>query len=954
MTRSNVISGLILFIILALNGITIYSINKRYVNFLNETLLQQSQLCGEYMENTLLQFSSDINQELNMHKYSEIFGDPAMFREATQSLRLFYTKYRDLITNISVYDNKKNFYALYLDTEDKFGKSDRFVVDSFPRKTQTRLYPRDRVEQEGSILKYYYPYFGQDVVNGNVMVEVDIKRFANEIFNLYPLGNTVQWQWILDADGNIILHNFDSDSTEIDFLNELADSVENEVIGIVEHLFREKDGSKKKVYTAFYPLSIYSKKMGIMFSVSKNQFFDFFLQRNLQVAIFSQILVTALVVYLLILLGRRKKREKRLKLSEIVFRQIIEHYPVGIMIIDEMNIIRNINSAAQKMLFLGKSENLVGKDFNKQFLISNKYLLSDSPSPFLDDSHYLYYEKDGIETVIYRTEKVTNIGGEELKLVALIDVSPLEKSRKGEVAANKAKSDFLAAMSHEIRTPMNGILGMVNNLLEQKTTKELKGKIEVIKRSADLLMNIINDILDFSKIEAGRMMLEEIPFVLSDELHMVGDLFTSLAEEKGLKLEIDQRPDVPNKLIGDPFRLRQVISNLVSNAIKFTEKGKIVIGATLMESYKSQVNILFTVEDSGIGIPGDRIKEIFGSYTQARGSVTRKFGGTGLGTAIAKQLVELMHGEIWVESPSTISANAEFPGSKFSFTIEAYSNEKIPKTFNFDQITRWNDISALILTKESDPSKNNMARMLQNFGLNVVTKIYQDSTVDSVIHHLQVKKENYHLVVLVDKNQLDGFALAQEMQHKNLTDHYPIVLVSSNDKTGNYKTCRKLGIDYYLIEPFETKEVFDILSENFSGIEDLKSLKPMLNALPDELSILLAEDNLINQKVAQSIFKNIGYEIDIAKNGKEAVELVGKGEYDVVFMDLLMPEMDGYQATEQIRKSGHSMPIIAMSADEDDETRAAAFRSGMNEYVMKPARVESIKQLLIRLFSTSI
>ncbi len=942
-----------MFIILALNGITIYSLNQRYIKFLNETLLSQSKLCGEYMETNLRQFSSDINHELNMYKYSEIFGDPDRFRVATQSLRLFYTKYRDLITNISVYDNKKNFYALYLDSEDSFSKTDRFVVDSFPRRTQKRLYPRDRIEQNGSILSYYYPYFGQDVVNGNVVVEVDIKKFAEEVFNLYPRGRTVNWQWVLGADGNIILHNFPSDSFKLEKIDILADSVKAEASGIMEHVAITENG-KEKIYTAYYPLSIYSRKMGVMFSVSRSQFYNFFVHRNLLVAIFLQILASALVIYLLIALAREKKRGERLKLSEIVFRQIIEHFPVGIMIIDEMNVIRNINSAAQKMLFQGKTENLVGKDFSKQFIISNKYLLNEGPSPFIDDSHYLYYEKDGIETVIFRTEKITNIGGEELRLIALIDVSPLEKSRKVEVAANKAKSDFLAAMSHEIRTPMNGILGMVNNLIEEKTDKALKGKIEVIKKSSDLLMNIINDILDFSKIEAGRMMLEEIPFILSDELELVGELFRPLAEEKGLELSVNLMPEVPNKLIGDPFRLRQVISNLVSNAVKFTEEGRIQIGAYLMESYKSQVNILFTVEDTGIGIPKDRIKEIFGSYTQTRSSVTRKFGGTGLGTAIAKQLVELMHGEIWVESPSSIHVDDEMPGSKFSFTIEAYSNERIQKKFDFSKISKLNEVSALILTKESDPSKNTMARMLEKFGLNVVTKIYQDSTVDSVIHHIQVKKENYHLIILVDKNQLDGFALAQEMQNNELTDLYPIVLVSSNDKSGNYKTCRKLGIDYYLIEPFETKEVFDILSENYPGIEDRKNLEPMLNALPSELSILLAEDNLINQKVAQSIFKNIGYEIDIAKNGREAVELIEKGSYDIVFMDLLMPDTDGYQATEEIRKAGYKFPIVAMSADEDDKTRAAAFKAGMNEYVMKPARVETIKQLLIKLFSTTI
>ena len=954
MIRSNLLSGLILFAILALNGLTIFSVNKRYVDNLNETLVAQSRLCGEHLETTLLQFSSDINQELNMFQYSEIFGDPVKFQSATQSLRLFYTKYRSLITKISVYDNQKNFYALYFSAENNFGKADLFVVDSFAMKRQERLYPRDRVEQKGSVIKYYYPYFGQDVVNGNVIVEVDIQKFTEEIFHLYPRGTTVNWQWVLGSDGQIILNNFNDDSLQIIGLEALTDSVNAEADGIFEHFVIEGNGKRSKVYTAYYPLSIYDRKMDVMFTVSRGQFFSFFIQRNLIVAILSQLLATGLVVYLLLSLATRKEVERRLMLSETILRQIIEHFPMGIMIIDDKNIIRNINSSAQKMLFLSKTDDLVGKDFSKQFLISNRYLLSDSQSPFRDESHYLYYEKDGIETVIFRAEKVTRIGGEELKLIALIDVSPLEKSRKVEVAANKAKSDFLAAMSHEIRTPMNGILGMVNSLLEQKTGKEIKGKIDVIKRSADLLMTIINDILDFSKIEAGRMMLEEIPFNLVDEMELVRDLFHHLAKEKGLQLIIDLKSDVPNHLIGDPFRLRQVISNLVSNAVKFTEKGKIVIGATLTESYRSHVNILFTVEDTGIGIPQDRIKEIFGSYTQARGSVQRKFGGTGLGTTIAKQLVELMHGEIWVESPSTIKIGDDFPGSKFSFTIDAYSNEKISKSFNFNKIARLNDISTLILTKESDPSRNSMARMLEKFGLKVTTKIYQDSSVDSVIHHMQVKSDHYHLIVLVDKNQLDGFSLAQEMQNKELTDLYPIVLVSSNDKTGNYKICRKLGIDSYLIEPFETKEVIDIIDDNFPGIEDRKSLEPMINALPAEISILVAEDNLINQKVAQTIFKNIGYEIDIAKNGLEAVEMMDRTSYDVVFMDLLMPEMDGYEATSQIRNAGHTQPVIAMSADETDETRAAAFEVGMNEYLMKPARVESIKQLLIKLFSTKI
>ena len=953
MLRNNIIAGVVLFVVLALNGITLLRVNQQYAEYLNQTLFSQSQRCGAYMETTLLQFSSDISKELTMYN-SQIFSDPAKFQEVTQSLHLFSTKYRDLITRIEVYDNDKNFYALYLESADNFGKKDTFMVESFKFKRQKRLTTEELVEQDGSILEYHYPYRVQDVVLGNVIIHLDLQQFIENVFKLYPQEASRSWQWVLDAKGKIIINNFDADSVHIEDLQMLTDSVNIEASGMIEHIISFDNDYREKVYTAYYPISVYEKKMGIMFTSGRGQIFKYFISNNLLVSILSQLLVTALVIYLLIMLGRQKRLEKGLKLSEIVLRQMLEHFPMGILVIDEKNIIRSINSAAQKMLFLGKDSDLVGKDFSKQFLVSNRYLLSDGPSPFMDDSHYLYYEKDGMETVIYRSQKAANIGGEELRLIALIDVSPLERSRKGEVAANKAKSDFLAAMSHEIRTPMNGILGMVNSLLEQKTGKELHGKIEVVKKSAELLMTIINDILDFSKIEAGRMMLEEIPFNLAEELELVGELFKPLAEEKGLKLHIDIRHDVPNKLIGDPFRLRQVITNLVSNSVKFTEKGKIVIGATLMESFKNHVNILFTVEDTGIGIPKDRLKEIFGSYTQARGSVQRKFGGTGLGTAIAKQLVELMHGEIWVESPSTIRVDEEYPGSKFSFTIEAYSNERIPKTFDFRGIARLSEINVLILTKESDPERNSMVRMLEKFGLNVVTKIYQDSTVDSVVHHLQVKSGEYQMIVLVDKNQLDGFALAQGMKKGMLIDNYPIVLVSSNDKTGNYKTCRKLGIDYYLIEPFETKEVSDIIDENYPGIEDRKLLEPMINALPDELSILLAEDNLINQKVAQSIFKNIGYEIEIAKNGAEAVELMEKQHFDILFMDLLMPEMDGYQAAEEIRAAGHTLPIVAMSADETDETRKAAFEAGMNDYLMKPTRVESIKHLLIKLFSKTI
>ncbi len=373
-----------------------------------------------------------------------------------------------------------------------------------------------------------------------------------------------------------------------------------------------------------------------------------------------------------------------------------------------------------------------------------------------------------------------------------------------------------------------------------------------------------------------------------------------------------------------------------------------------MESYQRSLQLLFYVEDTGIGIPQDKIKEIFGNYTQSRGSVSRKYGGSGLGTAISKQLVELMNGEIWVESPSHIALSEENPGSRFSFTIEVFSNERLKKEYNFDNIRSINHLTALYLTKEPNPERNSITKILNGFGINVATKIYQDSTIESIIHHIHVKKDMYHLLILADKNNLDGFALARRLQDEGLLELFPVILISNNDQPGNYRISKRMGIDYYMIEPLESKEVYDIIHDTFRGLEDHKKLESTLNKLPADLSILLVEDNLINQKVAQSVFKNLGYEIDIAKNGVEALDSVEGKEYDIIFMDLYMPEMDGFEATEQLRKKGIKTPIIAMSADSDEQRRADCLLVGMDDYVEKPAKLEVIKKLLITMFSESV
>lgn len=946
MRRANITAALFLGVILFLTIFSFLNINRRFISFLNSSLEQQATLCGNFMEAELSSFESDMNKLLFDYNFSAFFNDNAELEKSQQSLLFFYSKYRDLIKNVFIFDNKRNYYGLYINDQDEF------VIDIFPRQRQQQLIPRVKIEQKNSTYLYHYPYFDNDQVIGNIIVEIEFNQFAEKIFSFYPKGKTITWQWVVDANAKILSPDF-PDHMGVEGLSQIADSIDSYSYGLIKHAFIDSSGKKLKVNSAYYPMSVFNQNLGIIFTASQSDFNRFFIHQNMLVSLLTFIITLALIVYLLIIVGQRTKRLKRLKTSELAFKELIEKFPIGIIVHDSGNIIRNINLAARRMMFFDENKNFIGEDISKQLLKSNKYLLKEN-TELPDGTEYLLFEKEGFETVIFRLKKTSKIGKENLSMIALTDVSSIERSRKQEAAANRAKSDFLAAMSHEIRTPMNGILGTVSSLLESDFKKSDLEKINIIKKSSDLLMTVINDILDFAKIAAGKMMLEEIPFQLRNEINLVKDLFKSSAEEKGLTIETEIDTSVREKLLGDPFRLRQVISNLLSNGIKFTEKGKIVLRVKEIESVKGRLQLLFSIEDSGIGIPKNKIDTLFRNYTQVQGSVTRKYGGTGLGLAISKQLVELMNGEIWVESPSDLAISEDFPGSKFSFTIEVYSDEKNVKQYNFESIHSLNQITAIYLTKDPKPERNSINKILLNFGINIETKIYQDSTIDTVIYHIKTKKELYQLLIISDKINIDGFAIANRLHEENLISDLPAIIISSNDQQGNFKKSKMLGIDYYLIDPIESKEVFDIIIDIFPSLKDSSAIKSTLNALPVKLSILLVEDNIMNQKVVQSIFKNLGYEIEMVSNGIEAIRKISVKEYDIIFMDLFMPEQDGFETTEIIRKKNIKTPIIAMSADNSDERKAESVIVGMDGYLSKPVRLETIKELLIKMFSTKI
>jgi len=935
-----------LLIIIALNILLLYHFRNNQVQFHEDFLFHQTQLCGNYIENTISSYENELTRIIfqNNQNLHLIFTDKKITSGILEELKKFYAKYRHLLSNIAIYDNTVNYLGIYIKDNDEF------VVDTFSRQRVNVLESKELIIEKNGKYLSFFPFYKNNVLVGNIVAEINLNKFFVSVFNLFYHEN-IQWQWILNTNSKILFSS--AKYTDINMLDSISNEISNENEGVIIHEVNELNSGKRRIISAYYPLAILNHDISLVFSTFMDRLITPFFRNYRFLILADLILFLFLFIVGSVLLRREIKKNEILSFNLLSQKMIVEHFPVGILILDKNGVITNINITAQKMLLLDNHFDIIGKNFSDHFLVSNKYLLKDTVNLPLDNNHFLLYEKDGNEIVIYRKEVKTYIAGEELTISALIDVSPFEKSRKQEIAANMAKSEFLAKMSHEIRTPMNGIIGVAENLLRSDLTDEKKEEVKIIKKSSALLMNIINDILDFSKIEAGKMMLEEIPFNLQDELNLIQDLYKTLADEKSIELKLVVKPNVPLNLIGDPFRLRQVLTNLLSNAIKFTENGIILISVDMIDSHNSSLTLLFSVEDTGIGISRENISKLFKSYEQVNSSTSRIYGGSGLGMSIARQLVEMMNGEIWVESPSSLSNNPESPGSKFSFTVEMYSNEKLRKKYDFSKITHYHQISALILSKTRDES-DRMHSILDSFGINFNYLLYDDENLNDVLVHIEEKRNIYQIIVIKDKPDNEGFTLSKKFRDKKIMDNYLVIMVSSNDKQGNYHRTRNLGIDYYLIQPYESNEVFKILQDNFPDIPVKISVESQISQIRPSLKILVADDNIINQRVIRAIFKHLGYEISIAVNGAEALKMTKENNFDILFMDLLMPEMDGCTATQEIRKFNTTLPVIALSAADDQSYINDALKAGMNEFLAKPVKLEAVKQLLIKLFSESL
>ncbi len=671
------------------------------------------------------------------------------------------------------------------------------------------------------------------------------------------------------------------------------------------------------------------------------------------------LMVLAIAIGSAIFDRRFSAQAKELESAEQRYRQLFERSLAGVVRTNADGRISDCNDACARIFGYASRQELIGSRINERYPGSDErvsFMAKLQSEGQLANCELQMLRGDGSPVwVLCNATQLTGRDGKsagtEGTLVDITDLKQAEEqlrqAKEAAEAASQAKGEFLANMSHEIRTPMNGIIGMTELALETKLTEEQREYLSIVKLSADSLLAVINDILDFSKIEAGKMDLESTPFDLRDNVEETIRTFGLRAGEKGLELVCDVRSEVPQMIVGDPARLRQVLVNLLGNAIKFTERGEVVLQAELQQRNEDGVELHFMVRDTGVGIPKEKHELIFGAFSQADNSATRKYGGTGLGLTISSRLVAMMGGRIWLESETG-------RGSTFHFTAKFGIAPPVQKaTHEVPGHARLAGLAVLVV----DDNLTNR-RILEHTLLQWGMKPTLVSSGWAALAELRRAKEAGQPtpLVLLDAQmpQLDGFQTAAKIKEDPFLVAATIMMLTSGGQRGDADRCREVGISAYLSKPVRQAELREAILRVLGRPAQQSETSPLvtrhtLKEARRHLRVLLADDNAINRELTVRILTKRGHSVSVVPNGKLAVQAHAAQNFDVVLMDLQMPEMDGFEATAAIRRmeqsSGSHVPIVAMTAHAMKSDRERCLSMGMNGYISKPIQAQELIEL---------
>ena len=668
----------------------------------------------------------------------------------------------------------------------------------------------------------------------------------------------------------------------------------------------------------------------------------------------------------------RKQAEETIKKSENRFRSLFENSPIAYQSLDENGCYLDINEELMELLGYTREE-ILGKQSGDFWTSETQSVFPARFNEFKNNgkvaAELAMVKKDGTTITVLLNGRIQyDEDGKFLRTHCILHNISERKQMEEELKiakeraedATQAKSDFLANMSHEIRTPMNAIIGMSYLALRTDLNPKQHDYLKKIDISAKSLLSIINDILDFSKIEAGKLDIEVIDFDLNEVLVNLSNLISLKAHEKGLELVFAVDPEIPETLQGDPLRLGQILLNLTGNAIKFTEKGEIVVSVKPVKVVADYAVLHFSVKDTGIGLTEAQRSKLFQSFEQADTSITRKYGGTGLGLIISKKLTEMMGGKIDVKSEYG-------KGTTFFFTAR-FERQKEVKTKSRIIPEKLQGFRVLVVDN-SQTVRKMFKKYLEKFGFHVRTVPSGNQAVDEIKKALQDAQKPYDLVFMDWKMPgMDGIKTAKRIQNDpDIIQRPEIIITTGYDAADVMNQAHEIGLDKFLLKPFSQSQLFDIAMDALGLSVEQKAVEARgTEDRPEKFDairgarILLVEDNEINQQVAVELLQDEGFFMDVADNGKIAVEKVNdslKDEaYDVVLMDLQMPVMDGYTSTKEIRKDSRfkDLPIIAMTADAMSGVRDKVLDVGMNDYVTKPINPDELFSTLVKWIKPSV
>lgn len=652
---------------------------------------------------------------------------------------------------------------------------------------------------------------------------------------------------------------------------------------------------------------------------------------------------------------RRKNAEEKIRDSSARIRRLVDSNIIGVMFTDFSGEVSEANDAFLKIVGYTREDLEAGTIRWNEMTPPEFQELDERAVQRLkktgrcDPWEKEYIRKDGKHVPVLLGVAMLEGSSTEC-LCFVLDMSAqkkaeaeLQSAKEAADEANRAKSAFLANMSHEIRTPMNAIVGMTELLLDGELSPQQREYLSIVDSSAESLTVLIDDILDYSKIEAGRLELEMKEFRLADCLDGALKSLVLPAYKQGLELVSDIRADVPDRVIGDQTRLRQILINLVGNAIKFTPGGEVVVSVEPLEQTADEIEVLFVVSDTGIGIPDDRQQQIFEAFEQVDTSMARKFGGTGLGLAICSRLVEMMDGRIWLESDEGV-------GSRFHFTATLQTSGELAIGSGRGEFCRLQDARVLVVDDNAS-SRHALSEMLRRWEMQPTTVANAESALEALAG--AAKNGHDFALILIDAHMpaTDGFVLASRIKERSpeLMSRC-IMMLCSGERSEDIARCEQLGVSAYLLKPVNHSECFDTVIAVIGGESLLTSLPALDEEAPRRdvgaLDILLVEDSLYNQKLAVGVLQNRGHRVSVVENGKEAVAAVEREQFDLVLMDIQMPVMDGLEATRIIRErerhSQRRVPIIAMTAQAMAGDRERCLETGMDAYLTKPVRAAAL------------